>query len=344
MIGGVAAPGLAILDTSGNVIDQNFPVLDVNHVSTALRLDDGRFVIAGLFTTVNGMEAHRLARLNTDRTLDTTFTTPLEPWQFVDDLQLDPQGRLLIAGQRNFVLETMTNPQPTGLQRLLENGSRDPAFQVYGGPSRRVFVEPGGTLLVGLPPQRFDADGQVLVPFEEASIWYLDNRAFDPDHRMIRLANGSVVGPWHPFSDPARLSLARWESNGLRDYSFEAIIGDETLNRSIQATCLMPDGSILVSTILHSFVNQPPLSPEAARQLVRIPPDADSRLQPIGIDGGLFSVRLETRSDRSYEIRRRPSLNSPHSDLVTSLEGDGYVSDVSTPADLPMLFLELRQQ
>jgi hypothetical protein len=52
-------------------------------------LPDGRHVIAGRFSLVSGEPAYRLARLNEDLTLDESFVSPLEPLQFVDDVQLD---------------------------------------------------------------------------------------------------------------------------------------------------------------------------------------------------------------------------------------------------------------
>ena len=142
---GVPATGLAELDAEGQLVARDWPELDVARVSTALRRPDGRYVLAGKFSTVAGESAYRLARLNDDLTLDETFRSPLEPWQFIDDLQLDSEGRLLIAGERIYVIEPMTNPRPVGLQRLLEDGSVDPSFSGLIAPCeawRSSRVEP----------------------------------------------------------------------------------------------------------------------------------------------------------------------------------------------------------
>lgn len=336
-LGGMNLHGLAILNASGQVLGLEYPVLDDARVTTALPLPDGRFLIAGYFGSINDTPASRLARLHADLTLDTSFVSSLTSNQLVDDLQLDLQGRLLIAGERHAHV---------GLQRLLENGSPDPTFHPFSGPVRKVFVEPEGTLLVGLPPQRFDADGQLIVAFElDSALPDADLRPFDADHRMIRLADGSVVGPKYNSSQQIRYGLMRWSADGLRDYGFETLfIGGSGQDSAPRAACLLPDGSILLSVIDYGILGQPTPPPEEARRLVRVPLDADSRLKPTGLTAGEFRVQLETQPELSYEIRRRVSLDSPASEVVTELDGDGYVRDISTPADQPMLFLELRRQ
>ncbi len=344
-IGGVLTSGFAILNESGQVLHLDYPILDQSHVSSALRLPDGKLVIAGRFTTVNGEPAYRLARLHPNLSFDPTLTSLLEPWQFIDDLQLDAQNRLLVSGERIFAVAPISNAPPTGLQRLLDDGTPDPTFQPVEGAARKVFVEPGGTLLVGLPPRRFDADGQLIAEFElEWGSHEVDHRAFDADHRMIRLADGSVVAPRFIPQQLFQFSFIRWFAAGLRDYHFKTHFDRDGHNPHVRAACLMPDGSLLVSTIYYGNILEPAPAPEEARRLVRVPVDADSRLKPTGVAAGEFRVQLETQPDRSYEIRRRVSLDSPASEVVTELDGDGYVRDISTPADQPMLFLELRRQ
>lgn len=335
-LGGIELHGLAMLDATGQVLELDYPVLDDAHVTAALPLPDGRFIIAGYFQTLNQTTVSGLARLDESLALDASFVSPLDPNQVGDDLKLDGQGRLLIAGERFAHI---------GLQRLLEDGGLDPTFQPYSGPVRKVFVEPAGTLLAGLPPRRFDGDGQLLVEFEqESGIPDTDLRAFDADHRLIRLVDGSVVGPKFQATQSIRYRLMRWSADGLRNYEFETLIGGGGQSPTLRAACLLPDDSILLSVIDYGSVGQPTPPPELARRLIRVPMDSDSRLKPVGVSAGEFRVQLDTQPGRAYEVRRRTSLDSPASEVVTDLDGDGYVRDISTAADQPMLFLELRRQ
>jgi uncharacterized delta-60 repeat protein len=348
-LGGVAATGLAELDANGRVIERQWPVLDVAHVSTALRLADGRYVIAGQFSLVSDEPAYRLARLNNDLTLDESFVSPLEPWQFVDDLQLDEAGRLLIAGARTYATEPMVNPSAVGLQRLLENGSPDPGFLRLEGPVRSVVVEPGGTLLTLTPawpswdglisPRRLDANGTVLVAFEDPGLHLAVIPRFNlPDQRMLRFPDGSVLG-YTSASSPALFELIRWDSIGRLDYNFQSVIGTHVTGPHVQAVGLLPDGALLVSTLKLSTLNEVP-PPEEARRLVRIPRDADSKLDVMALSDDEFRVRIATQPGCTYEIRRRTTLDSEDSTLVGVLDGDGYVQEMSTAADATMLFLD----
>jgi uncharacterized delta-60 repeat protein len=341
-LGGVAATGLAELDANGRLVPREWPTLDVAHVSTALRLADGRHVIAGRFSMVSGEPAYRLARLNEDLTLDASFMSPLEPWQFVDDLQLDGAGRLLIAGARTFATEPITSAPLVGLQRLLENGSPDPGFMRLEGSVRGVVVEPGGTLLALIPPgpswgglnspHRLDIDGNVMMVFENTGLYHagtVSGRNY-PDQRMLRFPDGSVLGY---SSDRASFELIRWDPNGRRDYNFKSVLP------RVQAVTLLPEGTLLVSIVKMSTVIEVP-PPEEARRLVRIPPDADSRLDVAGMSGDEFRVQIATQPESTYEIRRRTTLDSADWTVVGVLEGDGYVQELSTAADAAMLFLD----
>jgi hypothetical protein len=342
------ATGLAELDAHGRLVARDWPELDVAHVSTALRLPDGRYMLAGRFSMVAGETAHRLARLNEDLTLDRSFTSPLAPWQFVDDLQLDFTGRLLIAGARNYVTESMINPPPVGLERLLEDGSPDPGFQRLEGPVRGVVVEPAGTLLALIPlvpsaaglrtPQRLDADGGLLVEFEMTGRLHgSGGRSMLPDHRMLRFPDGSVLGHYS-IGVPPVTGLIRWHPNGRRDFDFHSVIGTTSTGPHIQAVALLPDGAVLVSTLKYGTISETP-SPEEARRLARIPPDADSRLEAVAHNNGEFRVQIATLPGRTYQIWRRSSLCSEDSTLVAVIEGDGYIQEISTTADAATLFL-----
>jgi hypothetical protein len=55
-------------------------------------------------------------------------------------------------------------------------------------------------------------------------------------------------------------------------------------------------------------------------------------------------VQLATQPERVYEIRRLTRLGSGESTLVTPLEGDGYIRDISIPAEESVQFLELHRE
>ena len=76
----------------------NATVAPDNSINAVRVQADGRILIAGDFRTVNGVTRTRVARLNPDGTLDTTFDPGAGPNSVVNDLALDGNGNILIAG------------------------------------------------------------------------------------------------------------------------------------------------------------------------------------------------------------------------------------------------------
>ena len=86
---------------------------------------DGKVVVAGVFTEINGTPARGLARLEATGPVDVAFTAACPvTGGFPTRLVLQPDGKLLVAGRFNS-LGGLTVP---ALARLLPTGAPDPAF------------------------------------------------------------------------------------------------------------------------------------------------------------------------------------------------------------------------
>ncbi len=59
---------------------------------------DGKIVIAGQFSSYNGTTQNSVARLNSDGTLDTTFTSGFAASEYVESVAVQPDGKVLIGG------------------------------------------------------------------------------------------------------------------------------------------------------------------------------------------------------------------------------------------------------
>jgi len=94
---------------------------------------DGKLLVGGHFTTVNGVPRFGFARLHEDGTLDTTLDLSLKPypgtnydntWTRVASMLVQPDGKILIGGEFNSMLG-----QPRGrLARLNADGSLDATY------------------------------------------------------------------------------------------------------------------------------------------------------------------------------------------------------------------------
>ncbi|MBI2924699.1 MAG: DUF1929 domain-containing protein [Verrucomicrobia bacterium] len=126
--------------------------------SVALQ-SDGRILIGGKFTAVNGTPRNRIARLNTGGSLDTSFnpgtvaTDGTDPTVFSVAVQSD--GKVLVAG--GFI--SLNNAGRNRIARLLGNGALDPDFRASTagqvsecGPNdtvRSLAIDADGLIVIG---------------------------------------------------------------------------------------------------------------------------------------------------------------------------------------------------
>jgi uncharacterized delta-60 repeat protein len=89
-------------------------------VFTTLRLPDDKIVIGGSFTSYNGVEARYLARINSNGTLDTTFTSSLPSDRIDATIVRQSDGKLLVGG-RAFTYNDVSGPP----YRITANGQLD---------------------------------------------------------------------------------------------------------------------------------------------------------------------------------------------------------------------------
>lgn len=113
---------------------------------------NGRILLGGAFTQVNGAPRSRLARLTADGALDLTFTPGGETDGVVNTLGLQPDGRILIGGAFRFVGGVARG----GVARLEPSGSLDTGFGAFGGVAGGLLpfvyalaIQPNGRVLIG---------------------------------------------------------------------------------------------------------------------------------------------------------------------------------------------------
>ena len=112
---------------------------------------DGKILAAGLFTTFNGTTVNRIARLNSNGTLDTAFTTNTGTASngITSSVVVQADGKIIITGS-TFL--TWNGTTVNRIVRLNSDGTRDTAFTTNTGTGfnsspRDILIQSDGKIL-----------------------------------------------------------------------------------------------------------------------------------------------------------------------------------------------------
>ena len=113
-------------------------------------LPDGKALIMGAFTTYNGTARNRIARINPDASLDTTFNPGTGANSTVFDVALLSNGQMYVGG---FFTTFNGAANTNDIVRLNANGSVDSSFNSgaagFNGGINTLLLEPDGKILAG---------------------------------------------------------------------------------------------------------------------------------------------------------------------------------------------------
>lgn len=119
-------------------------------VYTIAPQSDGKVLIGGRFSTINGIPRRNIARLNDDGSLDTSFDPGSGPDADVTHVVCDSLGRVLIGGK----FSTVAGTGRRAIARLFADGRVDPGFSspfatASGFRANVIALRPDGRILVG---------------------------------------------------------------------------------------------------------------------------------------------------------------------------------------------------
>lgn len=146
---------LARLNTDGT-LDTTYNYDPVNRrgkesvngaINRSIMLPDGKLLIAGAFTKYNGQEVQRIARLNTDGSLDLTFKSNAGANFPIYDLAPQPDGKYIVTGP----FTTYANVTVPHIARITAGGTIDPSLQAGNGVDGTIYnvsVMPQGEIIV----------------------------------------------------------------------------------------------------------------------------------------------------------------------------------------------------
>ncbi|MBP9913209.1 MAG: immunoglobulin domain-containing protein [Opitutaceae bacterium] len=227
---GVSRVGFAKLNADGTLdTDFAFSALSGSnrYVAAIARQADGKILIGGGFTSVNGTGRVNFARLNTDGSLDPSFvTTGFNTSGSVRDIALATDGRIYAVGTEYNPTVNRNDPI---LRRFFSDGTRDYSFApVFGndyGAISTILVLGDGRVIVGgsffLPDSAtvrnigcFNADGSVDTAFN-SNVGFGNGDVMD----LIQSADGRILasGIFTEFGGQSRASIALVNLDGTID-------------------------------------------------------------------------------------------------------------------------------
>jgi uncharacterized delta-60 repeat protein len=222
---------------------------------------DGKLLVGGVFSTLNGTFRKHIARLNTDGTLDTSFdpNTALATCNSVFDIAIQPDGKILVGGTYS------RGGYESGqlLTRLNPDGSLDASFvapfaNTTGNVQEIALLPDGRVVLTGfLELAAPYADAYIACLHPDGSIdttfmanmgsgpagWAGGNILIQPDGAII------IMGRFLSFDGSARAPIARLFPDGTLDTSFTPLpyAPDNGTNLTHFYTgAIQPDGKLVV--------------------------------------------------------------------------------------------------
>ena len=250
---------LAVLATCGVAWGQSVDSFDpgANGVIYAMAVQpDGKILVGGQFSLLGGggsgtFARSRIARLNVDGSVDTTFNPSVGG--SVVTLAVQADGKILVGG----VFTMVSGVTRHNIARLNPDGSLDTAFNpgssgsIYNGEVDVLLVQPDGRILVGgeflalgggtgITPRnrigRLNANGSVDTTFNPGANDAVIALALQPDGGIV------VGGVFTTLGGATRNRLGRLNANGTLDTTFIA----GTNGNVVTAIALQADGKILV--------------------------------------------------------------------------------------------------
>jgi uncharacterized delta-60 repeat protein len=227
-----------------------------NWVNSISVQTDGKILVAGKFTSFNGLSVYRIVRLQADGSSDGTFGTSVGFDNSVNTLVLQTDGKVLVSGDfTNFYTTSRRY-----IARLKTDGSLDETFNPGSGADSYVntlALQADGKVLLGGYFSAFNGTsrnriarlhtgGNLDFSFNpgSGSINMVSSIAVQNDGRVL------VVGDFDLINDVARDNIARLNATGSLDASFDPGTGTPT---PVYRVVLQPDGKALIGGAFTSY-------------------------------------------------------------------------------------------
>ena len=245
-VNGLLRKGIARLNSDGS-LDTGFEsdIGSTGRVESMAVQNDGKVLIGGPFSSVNGAQRRLVARLNADGSVDADFDPGSGRFGAISSIALQSDRKVVIGG--SFFGVNRRN-----IARLHADGSLDIDFAPSFGTSSfisSILTQADGKILVGGSLYEADGtsrrgivrlndDGSIDTSFDSGSdIRSVDSIVLQGDGKVL------VAGLVQAANEFPRDRVSRLNADGSLDTSFDAV---SLLNVSLGQIAMQDDGKVLV--------------------------------------------------------------------------------------------------
>jgi uncharacterized delta-60 repeat protein len=216
---------------------------------------DGKIIITGSFTSYDGIVANNIARLNTDGSLDTSFSTGTGflGGAYISKIRLQSDGKIIISGNFTNYNGTLLNRK---LIRINVDGSLDTTFNAFGTDANnfiyhfdiqsddKIIIVGDFTTYNSISAKRIarlNADGSFDATFTTAAV------GFNSSAYCIKILNNGkflVGGSFGTYNGSNTQKFIRLNTDGTLDASFNTTVASYPSPESIDE---QPDSKILIT-------------------------------------------------------------------------------------------------
>lgn len=224
---------------------------------------DGKIILVGSFTTMNGATANRVVRLNSDGTRDTAFSTNNGTGADANvlDAKVQSDGKIVFVGTYG----SWNGTQVKGIFRLNADGTRDTTFttNIGGGiginnTARRLAIQSDGKIIFGGNflnwnsvavggIVRLNSDGTRDATFTTnvgtggnvGGANHVGSIVVDADGKIL------LAGQFSTWNGVASASFMRLNSDGTADTAFQTAVGAGPSSR-ISDIAIQSDGKLVL--------------------------------------------------------------------------------------------------
>jgi uncharacterized delta-60 repeat protein len=339
-INGTSRNRVARLNADGSLDDTFQPGSGANGEVMCVGLDaEGKVLIGGIFISFNGATRNRIARLNANGRLDTSFNPGVGPNSTVSAVAAQSDGKVLIGGY----FSTVAGMKTPYLARLNTNGTPDTTFKPGTGPDNTVLsilARGDDKIVIGGGLTKFNGTtrNHIAGLNQDGSLDTLFNPGTGADGGILSIDSGVdgellIGGYFTSYGGKTRLHVARVKADGSLDSTFDPGSGPDILSNSIgpvNSVAIVPNGKVAVGGLFST------MSGQVRNRIAQL--NADGTLDPTFVPGTGINERLAAtalQSDRKIVIGGDfTAIDQTVHNHIARLNSDGAVDRTfNTDAD-----------